>query len=146
MQQIKSLLEQEGEQGNNQQEQDRKSTEARILSNQNKTTRSVQMAKCQITVVERSFRKEYVERYVEAERQKTLGPCEVFTEGQTFITDAVSGMPQGFCPWAWDDIYKVLVGYYANGSFNMWTTQGGDVILACCSDGTRPVYFEIKKL
>ena len=102
------------------------------------------MAQCKITVLERSFRKEYVEQYVEAERRKTLGPCEVFSEGQTFVTDAVEGMPKGFCPWAWDDIYKVLVAYYTNGSFDMWT-QGGDIIIACCSDGTRPVYFKIEK-
>jgi uncharacterized repeat protein (TIGR04076 family) len=104
------------------------------------------MANCKITVIERSFRKEYVEQYVEDERKKTLGPCEVFTEGQTFIVDAASAsMPQGFCPWAWNDIYKVLVAYFANGSFDMWN-QGGNKILACCSDGTRPVYLEIEKM
>ncbi len=103
------------------------------------------MARCKITVVERSFRKGYVDRYVEAERKKTLGPCEVFKEGQTFVVDPAVSMPQGFCPWAWDDIYKVLSAFYANGSFDMWV-QGGDTILACCTDGTRPVYFEIQKL
>ena len=103
------------------------------------------MAQCKITVIERSFRQDFVEQYVEAERKKTLGPCEVFTVGQTFIVDAAASMPQGFCPWAWSDIYKVLVGYYANGSFDMWT-QGGNTIIACCTDGTRPVYFKIDKI
>jgi len=103
------------------------------------------MAQCKITIIERSFRKEYVEQYVEEERKKTLGPCEVFTEGQTFIVDAAVSMPQGFCPWAWNDIYKVLVAYYANGSFDMWN-QGGHTIIACCTDGTRPVYFKIEKI
>lgn len=103
------------------------------------------MAQCKVTVIERSFRKEYVEKYVEEERRKTLGLCEYFIEGQTFIVDAVSNMPQGFCPWAWNDMYKVIAAYYANGNFSMWT-QGGDTIIACCTDGTRPVYFKIEKI
>lgn len=103
------------------------------------------MTKCKITVIERSFRKEYVDLYVENERKKTLGPCEVFKEGQVFIADPAVAMPQGFCPWAWDDIYKVLMAFYANGKFDMWT-QGGETIIACCTDGTRPVYFKIEKV
>lgn len=39
------------------------------------------MARCKITVLERSFRKEYVDLYVENERKKTLGPCETFSDG-----------------------------------------------------------------
>ena len=103
------------------------------------------MAKVKITVLKTSFNKEYVDLYVEKERRKTLSTCETFKEGQEFITDAVIGMPPGFCPWAWDDIYKVVSAYYANGSFDMWT-EGGDTIIACCTDGTRPVYFKIDKL
>ncbi len=53
------------------------------------------MARCKITVLERSFRKEYVDLYVENERKKMLGPCETFSDGQVFITDAVSGPPAG---------------------------------------------------
>jgi uncharacterized repeat protein (TIGR04076 family) len=103
------------------------------------------MTQCKITVIERSFRKEYVDLIVESERKKTLGPCEVFAVGQTFIVDPMVGVPQGFCPWAWDDIYKVLAAFYANGKFDMWT-QGGEVVIACCTDGTRPVYFKIEKV
>lgn len=59
------------------------------------------MVKCKITVLKRSFNKEYVDAYVESERKKTLGPCEVFKEGQEFITDvfSASAIPAGFCPW-----------------------------------------------
>lgn len=103
------------------------------------------MARCKITVLERSFRKEYVDLYVENERKKTLGPCETFSDGQVFITDVVSGPPAGFCPWAWDDLYKVIAAFYANGKFDMWT-EGGRTIVACCTDGTRPVYFKIQAI
>ena len=62
-----------------------------------------------------------------------------------FITDVFVGMPTGFCPWAWDDIYKVLVGFAAHGNFGMWS-QNKNVLVACCTDGTRPVYFKIEKI
>jgi uncharacterized repeat protein (TIGR04076 family) len=101
--------------------------------------------KCKITVLKRSFNKDYVEQYVEHERKKTLGLCEVFKEGQEFITDVFTGMPQGFCPWAWDDIYKSLVGFAANGNYGMWY-ENKNTIIACCTDGTRPVYFKIEKM
>ncbi|MDP3179891.1 MAG: TIGR04076 family protein [Spirochaetaceae bacterium] len=103
------------------------------------------MAKCRITVLKTTFNKDLVDLYVSEERKKTIGPCEVFKEGQEFEADAVSGMPQGFCAWAWDDIYKVVVGYFADGDFGMWYRNGKEII-ACCTDGTRPVIFKIEKL
>ena len=103
------------------------------------------MIKCKITVLRTSFNKDLVDQYVEDERKKTLGTCEVFKEGQEFITDVFGSIPANFCPWAWDDIYKALVGFAADGNYGMWY-QNKDVIIACCSDGTRPVYFKIKKI
>jgi uncharacterized repeat protein (TIGR04076 family) len=102
------------------------------------------MNRCKITILKTSFNKEYVDLYVEKERRKTLGPCEVFKEGQVFVVDAVSGCPAGFCAWAWDDLYKVIVGFFSGGNFGMW--YEGDVLIACCTDGTRPVYFKIEGL
>jgi uncharacterized repeat protein (TIGR04076 family) len=101
--------------------------------------------KVKITVLRTSINQDFVDLYVERERARTLGPCEVFHEGQEFVIDAVSGLPANFCPWAWDDLYKVLVAYYASGNFGMWY-EGGDTLIACCSDGTRPVYFKLEKL
>ena len=103
------------------------------------------MIQCKITVLKRTFHQDLVEQYVEHERRKTLGPCEVFQEGQEFITDVFSGIPQGFCPWAWDDLYKALVGFAADGNFGMWYERK-DTIIACCTDGTRPVIFKIEKI
>jgi len=47
------------------------------------------MNKCRITVLKTTFNKDLVDLYVENERKKTLGTCEVFKEGQEFITDVV---------------------------------------------------------
>ena len=72
---------------------------------------------------------------------------ELFKEGQEFITDvfSASAVPAGFCPWAWDDIYKSLVGFAADGNYGMWY-ENKNTIIACCTDGTRPVYFKIEKV
>ena len=103
------------------------------------------MNKVKITVLRRGFNKDFVDQYVERERARTLGPCEVFREGQEFVVDPIAGIPEGFCTWAWDDLYKVLVAYSAGGGFGEWY-EGGDTIIACCTDGTRPVYFKLEKL
>jgi uncharacterized repeat protein (TIGR04076 family) len=103
------------------------------------------MIKCKITVIKTSFNKEFVDQYVAEERKKTLGTCEVFKEGQEFIVDPWVGLPSGFCPWAWDDIYKCLVGFGANGNFGMWS-KNKNVLISCCTDATRPVYFKIEKM
>ncbi|QTL97892.1 TIGR04076 family protein [Iocasia frigidifontis] len=66
-------------------------------------------------------------------------------EGQEFIVNPWVGLPSGFCPWAWDDIYKSLVGFAADGNFGEWY-EDKNIIIACCTDGTRPVYFKIEKL
>jgi uncharacterized repeat protein (TIGR04076 family) len=54
-------------------------------------------------------------------------------------------MPQGFCAWAWDDIYKSLIGLASGGNWGMWYEKP-ELIIACCTDGTRPVYFKIEKV
>jgi uncharacterized repeat protein (TIGR04076 family) len=103
------------------------------------------MIKCKITVIKRSFNREIINRYVADERKKTLGQCEVFKVGQEFVTDVFGTIPVGFCPWAWDDIYKELVGFASDGNFGMWY-QDPNSIIACCTDGTRPVIFRIEKI
>ncbi len=103
------------------------------------------MITCRITVLKRTFNKELVDEYVEKSRRLTIGPCELFHDGQEFVTDVISGMPEGFCSWAWNDIYKSLVGFFTGGDFGMWYERK-DVRIACCTDGTRPVIFKIEKL
>ena len=40
---------------------------------------------------------------------------------------------------------KALVEFAANVNFGMWY-ENENIIIACCSDGTRPVYFKIEKI
>jgi uncharacterized repeat protein (TIGR04076 family) len=103
------------------------------------------MIKCKITVLRRSLNQDLINEYVEPDRRTTLGPCEVFKEGQEFLTDVFGEIPRGFCPWAWDDIYKALVGFASGGNFGM-RYERKDCLIACCTDGTRPVIFKIEKI
>lgn len=87
-----------------------------------------------------------------AEMQKYAGTdlekCPVFTEGQTFETEYEK--PRGFCDWAWNDIRPYVAslltgGNFSDGMFRGWMKDEGTMI-ACCTDGIRPVVFEIRRV
>jgi len=87
-----------------------------------------------------------------AEMQKYVGTdlekCPVFTEGQTFETEHEK--PRGFCDWAWNDIRPYVAslltgGNFSDGMFGGWM-KDEDTMIACCTDGIRPVVFEIRRV
>jgi uncharacterized repeat protein (TIGR04076 family) len=61
-----------------------------------------------------------------------------------FISDNFLEMPQGFCGWAWGDIHKILVTFYKGGDFVL--TKEDNKMITCCTDGIRPVIFEIERI
>ncbi len=103
------------------------------------------MIKCKITVIERTFNEKLSEKYVKEGKKKNFGPCDVFKEGQEFITDVYSEIPSGFCPWAWTDLYKSLVGLASGGNYKEWY-ENPNQFIACCTDGIKPVIFKIEKI
>lgn len=72
-------------------------------------------------------------------------PCDFFTEGQSFLYTGGAEMPQGFCPWAWIDIYRSVNALSAGAAFTPWQKREG-VNVVCCSDGIRPVSFLLEAL
>ncbi len=54
------------------------------------------------------------------------------------------GVPSGFCPFAWDVIFLVVITLRSNGNFFEWYDEPG-VAVACCPDGLRPVVFKIER-
>ena len=100
------------------------------------------MKKVKITVLRKQLYEDLAEKYLTDGKDVE---CDYYQEGETFIYSGGAEMPEGFCPWAWDDLYKVIAAFYANGKFDMWT-EGGRTIVACCTDGTRPVYFKIEAI
>jgi uncharacterized repeat protein (TIGR04076 family) len=73
-----------------------------------------------------------------------LEACDVYTDGQEFIVGDDGLMPEGFCVWAWDDIYKDILTLRYNGDFEWFSEKGASV--NCCTDGLRPVIFRIERL
>lgn len=73
--------------------------------------------------------------------------CPCFEVGQTF--QATHEKPAGFCDWAWNDLYPYIAvlmtgGSFRQGVFEDWMIDENSII-ACCTDGIRPVVFELKR-
>ena len=91
-----------------------------------------------ITVLHRAFYPELAGRFLAEGR--SVGPCPLLTEGQTFLYEGAAEMPAGFCPWAWIDLYRACATLSAGGFDNQWYAQG-HIRVECCTDGIRPVTF-----
>jgi uncharacterized repeat protein (TIGR04076 family) len=53
-------------------------------------------------------------------------------------------MPEGFCNWAWRDVYKDVAVLAYGGNFYPWVEKG--TAITCCTDGIRPVSFIMERL
>jgi len=62
------------------------------------------------------------------------GPCPVFKEDQEFVVTSQYQMPKGFCQWAWADIRPYIQA--------VWHGRD-DAVVTCCTDGFRPVIFQL---
>ena len=62
---------------------------------------------------------------------------DTLQEGQEFIIDSPFLHPDGFCHWAWADIRSFIQESYFGRE---------DPIIACCTDGIRPVFFKIERM
>jgi uncharacterized repeat protein (TIGR04076 family) len=52
-------------------------------------------------------------------------------------------MPKNWsCSWAWHDIFKEVMHLALGGEFFV---EPGNVIMACCTDGMRPVFYKIER-
>jgi uncharacterized repeat protein (TIGR04076 family) len=71
--------------------------------------------------------------------------CEAFKEGQEFIVEDSLAKPEGFCNWAWRDIFKdVSVMRFGGNFWPGWVEKGK--MYSCCTDGIRPVSFFMERL
>jgi uncharacterized repeat protein (TIGR04076 family) len=70
--------------------------------------------------------------------------CSAFKDNQEFIVGPDLNQPNGFCGWAWRDIYKDLSVLGFGGNFDPWVEKGKAI--TCCTDGIRPVSFVLERL
>ena len=101
------------------------------------------MKKVKITVLRKEFYPEYAEDYLT--EGASVGPCPLLNEGDTFIFEGNAQMPEGFCPWAWVDIYPSVSAISSGASDTPWNKQDGQTIV-CCTDGIRPVVFCVQAI
>jgi len=99
------------------------------------------MAKMKITVLKTMANQDLADKYCEPGAQV---PCGCFTEGQEFIIEP-GKKPEKFCDWAWNDLQKTYMTMRQGGSFPGWM-KDPDTMISCCTDGIRPVVFELKRL
>lgn len=110
----------------------------------NKKNGSNTMAKIKITVIKR-FNPEDVfgkEGYSTPNGKKVTA-CTAFEDGQEFIVENLK-KPDGFCDWAWRDIYKDTAVLNFDGNFKNWAKEGTQH--TCCTDGVRPVVFKLERI
>ncbi|MDD5263415.1 MAG: TIGR04076 family protein [Candidatus Bipolaricaulis sp.] len=93
-----------------------------------------------ITVIKRALNIDLVETHL-ADCLSVARPCSVFREGMTFdVKGPFPEKPQGFCDWAWVAIYPNLALACAGAELS------AGVAFPCCTDGLRPVTFQIEKI
>ena len=76
---------------------------------------------------------------------ESLEACGQFDLDQEFIVSEDGKMPEGFCHWAWNDIYKVVTTLRFGGSFSRIEEKGNSIV-RCCTDGLRPVIFKLERI
>lgn len=101
----------------------------------------------------RAVRIKVVHRALHADLAREYGgreitACEVLRDGQEFITSFAK--PEGMCDWAWNDISRGVFALLTGGSFDHGVFRGwmkdGSTLLACCTDGFRPVSFLLERI
>lgn len=105
---------------------------------------------CKITVLETKVFPDYQETYLADPKS---GPCPCFKPGDTFLLELTGQrddfwhMLDGkFCSEAWDAISRYVYAALQGGSIMKGWTNDEKMMIACCSDGTRPVIFKIQRI
>ena len=99
------------------------------------------MRKVKITVIRKEFYPELADPYLTDGRE--VDACPLLNVGDSFIYEGSAVMPEGFCPWAWIDVYRSVSCLSAGGSCAPWHNNPGQTIV-CCTDGVRPVVFSLE--
>lgn len=103
------------------------------------------MSKVKITVIKKFSPIDVFGHEIYSSAGKKITECRAFDLGQEFFVDSINNMPEGFCSWAWRDIYKDLSVLCFNGNFsNEYHKEGTQH--TSCSDGRKPVCFELERI
>ncbi len=100
--------------------------------------------KIKITVVRKFTSKDVLGYEFKFPNGFIVKDCDKLHIGQEFYADDELTMPEGFCKWAWVDIYRDVAILTMGGTF-----AGGELTgtkYSCCSDGIKPVVFHLERI
>jgi len=103
-----------------------------------------QKSKVTITVIKKFGRMDVFGKELPEVAEGLDEVCNVVNEGQKFVILEDGKMPEGFCTWAWHDIYPEITTLRFGGNFP-WIKEEG-MIYSSCSDGLRPVIFKLSRI
>jgi uncharacterized repeat protein (TIGR04076 family) len=103
---------------------------------------SFEIPKCKITVLKRTVNRDLADEYLED--TEGFGPCEHFSDGQEFVIENPSVIPEGFCAWAWADIRGDILTVVAGGDLPGINRRG--TVIVGCTDWFRPVIFKVERI
>lgn len=99
------------------------------------------MKRVKITVLRKEFYPDFAQEYLMDGME--AGACPLLSVGDTFLYEGGAKMPDGFCPWAWIDIYRSVSAMSSGSTCKPWNRKDGQTIV-CCTDGVRPVVFNVE--
>ncbi len=105
------------------------------------------MAKLKTTVLKKLNKKDlYGENPPITVDEELMPPeCDRFSVGQEFIVLDTLECPPNFCSWAFNDIFRDMATLLQGGDLYPYIKDRG-VIVACCTDGLRPVIFKLERI
>ncbi len=101
------------------------------------------MSGVKITVVRAFTKEEIFGEEVPEELEGFATPCQMHSPGQEYLVDS-GEVPEGFCTWAYADIYRDIIHLSRGGDFP-WVGKPG-VMYSSCTDGRKTVVFKLERI
>ena len=100
-------------------------------------------SKVKITVVKQFLPKDIFGQDFILVSGKKVSKCSL-NKGDEFIADGSGNMPKGFCPHAWNSIFRNVHLLTWGGGYS--DTIGDGLAFGVCPDGLRPVIFKVERI
>ncbi len=101
------------------------------------------MAPVRITVIRGFSKEEIFGDDVPPELADFATPCGTHTPGQENVLESAD-CPEGFCSWAFRDIYRDLIHLMRGGDYP-WIGAPG-TSYSSCTDGRKTVVFKLERI
>ena len=101
------------------------------------------MKQVQITVLRKQLYEDFASEFLTDAPEECA--CVFFQEGDRFLYTGGAEMPEGFCPWAWVDLYAAIsrraIDRAPREAGKEYWYKHENKTIECCTDGVRPVIF-----